>query len=542
MSKLNGVDISGWDKGIDVRALSADFVVVKATEGMQGTVYNPDYRDMAEDALASGKLLGFYHYANGGDPVKEAESFYAAIKGYEGAALPCLDWERQGNKSFGTRDDVTWCRRFLDRISELMGATAVLYTSKGVCNTYDWSSVAADYPLWGAEYAYENKVYDGYQDEPWQSALGWGAWGKTPLMHQYGYVSPRPHNGGKTKLDGEVFYGTRAAWTVLCKPKTASASPATSETSLSYAEMAAQICEHFILHDAHGYSQIHRDGDGTVETITLSDGTAVSFNGGDRDCSRLVQTCYVVAGVLPRGMHMWTGNELQILQLSGFRAVALGQVKRGDVLWRQGHTELYLGSGMQGGARRSETHGIDGKTGDQDGYEICRSTYYPQEWSSAWRCTKERPKPSPQVPGTAKSDLGLKYRVQAQNHGWLEVVHDGQVAGTTGRALRAEALKITPPEGVVLNVMVHIEDIGDATYKGIKYGKASPVMGTVGEGKRLEAIKIDVTTLPGYLVGKVLRYKVHLEGTGWTKTCKQGQWCGTRGKGKRIEAVRIWFE
>jgi aconitase A len=35
--------------------------------------------------------------------------------------------------------------------------------------------------------------------------------------------------------------------------------------------------DHFVDHDAHGYSQPNRDGTGEVETITLSDGTEVSF-------------------------------------------------------------------------------------------------------------------------------------------------------------------------------------------------------------------------------------------------------------------------
>jgi hypothetical protein len=66
-------------------------------------------------------------------------------------------------------------------------------------------------------------------------------------------------------------------------------------------------------------------------------------------------------------------------------------VQRGDVLWRSGHTELYLGSGIEGGARRSETGGKDGRTGDQDGGEITRSTYIQTHWTSAYRCNKTRP-------------------------------------------------------------------------------------------------------------------------------------------------------
>ena len=30
---LNGIDISGWQEGIDLSAVAADFVIMKATQG-----------------------------------------------------------------------------------------------------------------------------------------------------------------------------------------------------------------------------------------------------------------------------------------------------------------------------------------------------------------------------------------------------------------------------------------------------------------------------------------------------------------------------
>jgi len=220
---LDGVDISGYDAGIDAAGLTADFVIVKATEGLQGTRYNRGYRSMADEALNSGKLLGFYHYANGDDPVAEADSFYEAIKDYKGIAVPCLDWEGQGNHLFGSGEDVDWCKAFLDRIAARMNATPMIYTSKGVCNQWDWSS-CVKYPLWGAEYAYDDYTYIGYEENPWQSNRGWGAWGSNVTIHQYGYVKPRPNDGGVGALDADKFYGSKADWQRLCgkvveKPK-----------------------------------------------------------------------------------------------------------------------------------------------------------------------------------------------------------------------------------------------------------------------------------------------------------------------------------
>ena len=213
---LNGVDISGWDQGIDISDTEGDFIIIKATEGVStpgspATRYNPWYKQWANEVLAEGRLLGFYHYANGGDAVAEADEFYEAIKDYKGRAIACLDWEGDGNKLFDTGMDVAWCKRFLDRLQSRMGGIPFLYTSKSYCNAYNWSSVAASYPLWGAEYASMEPVY-GYQKNPWSSSSPWGAWGAKPTIHQYAGTGVLEHNGGIDYFDVNLFYGNRADW------------------------------------------------------------------------------------------------------------------------------------------------------------------------------------------------------------------------------------------------------------------------------------------------------------------------------------------
>jgi hypothetical protein len=55
---------------------------------------------------------------------------------------------------------------------------------------------------------------------------------------------------------------------------------------------------------------------------------------------------------------------------------------------------------------------------------------------------------------------GLEYRAHIAQFGWADTVHDGQIAGSVGQALRLEALQIVPPAGWVLNVRVHIANEG----------------------------------------------------------------------------------
>lgn len=180
-------------------------------------------------------------------------------------------------------------------------------------------------------------------------------------------------------------------------------------TQLTYPQESVEVMWHYINHDAsHGYSQPHRDGDGGTEELVLSDGTKVTIPTGDVDCSKLVQNCYTVIGVLPTGIHMWTGDEREILLANGFVEVGLDEVSAGDVLWVEGHTELYLGDGMQGGARRSEYHSIDGQTGDQDGGEVTSSKYVISQWTSAYRCTKVRPKTEERSDGMLACIVDIK--------------------------------------------------------------------------------------------------------------------------------------
>ena len=328
---------------------------------------------------------------------------------------------------------------------------------------------------------------------------------------------------------------------------------------LGYALAAAEVCDHFIDHDTHGYSQISRDGAG-YEEITLSDGTEVGFSAADRDCSRLMQTCYVVVGALPRGMHMWTGNEREILLDNGFIEVGLDDVERGDVLWRAGHTEMYLGDWTEGGARQSEYGTIDGEPGDQTGEEIARSEYQPWHCESAYRCvsvrpgSEDEPEPEPVIPEQPYSepynDFGLHYRAHAQTAGWLPAVHDGQIAGTEGYSARLEAIKITPPEGVVLDVHIHVQGIGWLAFDEIRRGYNSgtdssendPIIGTTGESRRAEAIKIHVLAWPDYLNGKHIHLQGHVQGIGWMPPVGEGEVCGTIGQSRRLEAVRMWIE
>lgn len=151
---------------------------------------------------------------------------------------------------------------------------------------------------------------------------------------------------------------------------------------------------------------------------------------------------------------------------------------------------------------------------------------------------------NPQEAGDPVNDAGLNYRAHVANYGWLDAVRDGQTAGTTGKGIQLEALKIAPPEGLELTVKVHVEDKGWLTYEGVKKGESSgegtspndPIIGSVGEGKRMEALEIIPTKNE---TGKTLVYRVHLEEYGWTGWMEAGGATGTTGISHAIQAVQM---
>lgn len=122
-----------------------------------------------------------------------------------------------------------------------------------------------------------------------------------------------------------------------------------------------------------------------------------------------------------------------------------------------------------------------------------------------------------------------------QNVGWMNAVSDGATAGTTGRGLRVEALKIYLSGGNVsgsVTYSVHVQDIG-----WMSPVSDGAIAGTTGRSKRVEAIKISLT---GELAEKFdVVYKTHVQDIGWTGWSENGAISGTQGMSKRVEALQI---
>ena len=317
---------------------------------------------------------------------------------------------------------------------------------------------------------------------------------------------------------------------------------------LTYQDMVAESAEHYANHDAHGYSQPNRAGDGTIEHLTYSDGTPWMARGADKDCSEMARACVAATGLLPWDYwesYMWTENEYDVLTSHGFVCLPFDweTTQRGDILWVKGHTGVALGDGLQADAHGDEYGGITGPNqGDQTGHEIeVRDLQW--YWTYTYRYVgPQRPDHEPipeQVPGDAKNDLGIRYEAHCQTIGWQQQVHDGQVAGTTGFGKRLEAIRIQMPSGVRADVIAHLQGIGSVYYEDVGN---DTVIGTTGQQRRLEAIRVRVKKLPASLKGRKIRLQPHIQGDGWKDAVGNDQWAGTLGESRRLEAVKIWFE
>ena len=96
-------------------------------------------------------------------------------------------------------------------------------------------------------------------------------------------------------------------------------------------------------------------------------------------------------------------------------------------------------------------------------------------------------------------------------------------SGTVGECKRLEAIKIKLPDGVSGSVQyrTHIQDIGWES----KWAEDGALSGTSGKAKRLEAIQIK---LSGKVADKYdIYYCVHAQNVGWLGWAKNGEQAGT---------------
>jgi len=141
--------------------------------------------------------------------------------------------------------------------------------------------------------------------------------------------------------------------------------------------------------------------------------------------------------------------------------------------------------------------------------------------------------PTPQNP--IVKPVTVSYSTHIQSYGWNKsAAKNGAVAGTTGKAKRLEAIKISVEgnEDLGIQYTTHCQGCG-----WLNWSSNGEISGTTGEAKRLEAIKIQLTGADRDKYD--VYYRVHAQGYGWMNWAKNGEAAGTAGLAKRLEAIQV---
>ena len=201
---VEGIDVSGWQRGLDWDKCGATqrFVWVKATQGESSV--SSGLRRHWQPAGAAGLLRGVYHFADlrfGGlkRPWKQAEHF--AKHHPHDAELPAaLDLESGGFKGLpGNWDQkiVDWSLEWLARVKVLTGRDPIVYTGYPTWKfKLGETDMLASFKLWQADYS-----------DPINIIPPWGL----PLIHQW------TGHGHVVGYDGEIDRNRfRGSYNDLC--------------------------------------------------------------------------------------------------------------------------------------------------------------------------------------------------------------------------------------------------------------------------------------------------------------------------------------
>ena len=136
--------------------------------------------------------------------------------------------------------------------------------------------------------------------------------------------------------------------------------------------------------------------------------------------------------------------------------------------------------------------------------------------------------------------VSLSYSAHVSNIGWMGAVAGGETAGTTGRGLPLEALRLVlsdastgEPLGTdAISVEAHVSNVGWQPAVG-NGGTA----GTTGQSRAVEALRV---RLSGELSARyTVWYRVHSAEFGWLGWACDGADAGSAGYGRAVQAVQV---
>ena len=136
--------------------------------------------------------------------------------------------------------------------------------------------------------------------------------------------------------------------------------------------------------------------------------------------------------------------------------------------------------------------------------------------------------------------VSLSYSAHVSNIGWMGAVAGGETAGTTGRGLPLEALRLVlsdastgePLGADALSVEAHVSGVGWQAAVG-NGGTA----GTTGQSRAAEALRVRLSA--DLSARYTVWYRVHSAEFGWLGWACDGADAGSAGYGRAVQAVQV---
>lgn len=258
--------------------------------------------------------------------------------------------------------------------------------------------------------------------------------------------------------------------------------------------------------------------------------------------------------VLPKGETSPGGGEPSLLSVDERLSY---QTHVQSIGWQASVSEGET-AGTMGAAKRVEALSIDLYDNENSDSTVNYQVYLSnQGWqdavcSGAQAGTTGRATPLEGVKiwleGNIENSYDVYYRVHMSKVGWLAWSKNGEVSGTVGCTLNIEAIEILlvsiggePP------LSSGTQTPFTALYDGQAHSQSNgwlstvtlgrQVLGTTGSSKRLEAFTLSWNNSSSVEGG--IKYRAHVQGTGWQDWVYDGEESGTTGQSKRIEAIGI---
>ena len=212
-----GIDISGFQPGIDLSVVPCDFVGIYVSGGIAST--NPDARRQVSQAIDEGKRIILYHFENDGTPgtVQQEAAWYLRQVNSLGQ-LPANTLYALDNET-GNARNVLWQMQFLSTARAERGPGCGMYGPYTNIKDGIYQPLRdAGYFIWESAYILGATRIVGYNPPAGRAPIPGG----DPEIWQFTPSLVLPGWGGL--LDGNVFFGGPAEWDALAGATTQAAS------------------------------------------------------------------------------------------------------------------------------------------------------------------------------------------------------------------------------------------------------------------------------------------------------------------------------